>query len=107
MADQAARHPTSFRGLWGNGNRAGLPPPGGVSKREPQIVLKTDERSTVLELSCEGKFSAKSTGWDENRVFLEGDKLEVAVVNGRYVLTHLPAKPPEPKAVQHYFPDEE
>jgi hypothetical protein len=38
--------------------------------------------------------------------FLEGDKLEVAVKTGRWVLTHLPAKPPEPKAVLHYFPDD-
>ena len=50
-----------------------------MGKREPQIILKTDERKVVLELGLEGKFSAKSTGWDENRVFLEGDSLEVAV----------------------------
>jgi hypothetical protein len=30
-----------------------------------------------------GKIRAKSSGWDENRIFLEGDKLEVAVKNGR------------------------
>jgi hypothetical protein len=28
--------------------------------------------------------AAKSSGWDENRFFLEGDKLEVAVKNGRW-----------------------
>lgn len=51
-----------------------LPPPGGfMSKRETQIILKTDERKIVLELGLEGKFAAKSTGWDENRVLLEGD----------------------------------
>jgi hypothetical protein len=50
------------------------------------------------------KFAAKSIGWDESRVFVEGDKLEVAVKNGRWVLTHLPAKPPAPKRVEHYFP---
>jgi hypothetical protein len=50
-----------------------------MGKREPQIILKTDERKVVLELGLEGKFAAKSTGWDENRVFLEGDKLEVVV----------------------------
>jgi hypothetical protein len=53
-----------------------------MGKREPQIILKTDERKIVLELTG-GKFAAKSTGWDENRVVLEGDKLEVAVKNGR------------------------
>ena len=59
-----------------------------MGKREPQIILKTDERRTVLELAREGKFTAKSGGWDENRVFLEGHKLEVEVKNGRLVLTH-------------------
>jgi hypothetical protein len=34
-------------------------------------------------MSLGGKFQAKSSGWDENRVFLEGDILEVAVLNGR------------------------
>jgi hypothetical protein len=29
----------------------------------------------------------------ENQVFLEGDKLEVAGIRGRWVLTHLPADP--------------
>ena len=36
-----------------------------MSKREPQIILKTDERKVVLELGPKGKFAAKSTGWDE------------------------------------------
>jgi hypothetical protein len=77
-----------------------------MSKREPQIILKTDERKIVLELGLQGKFAAKSTGWDENRIFLEGDKLEVQVKNGRWVLTHVPAKPAAPKPVHHYFPDD-
>jgi hypothetical protein len=36
-----------------------------MRKREPQIILKTDERKVVLGLGLEGKFAAKSTGWDE------------------------------------------
>jgi hypothetical protein len=40
----------------------------GECKREPQIILKTDKRSTVLELSREGKFTAKSSGWDKDRL---------------------------------------
>ena len=75
-----------------------------MGKREPQIILKTDERKILLELGHEGKFAAKSTGWDENRVFLEGDRLEVAVKNGRWVLSHLPAAPRKPEPVSHYFP---
>jgi hypothetical protein len=30
-----------------------------MSKCEPQIILKTDERNAVLELVQEGKFTAK------------------------------------------------
>jgi hypothetical protein len=37
--------------------------------REPQIILKTDQRKVVLELSLGGKLQAKSSGWDENRTF--------------------------------------
>ena len=38
-----------------------------MDKREPQIILKTDERTFVLELGMKGKFAVKSTAWDENR----------------------------------------
>ena len=77
-----------------------------MAARETQVILKTDERKVVLELGLDGKFAAKSNGWDENRVFLEGDQLEGAVVSGRRVLTHIPAKPPEPKPVLHNFANE-
>jgi hypothetical protein len=77
-----------------------------MGKREPQTILKTDERSTVLGLARDGKFAAKF-GWDESRLFLEGDKLEVAVKNGRWVVTHLPAGPrPGAQLLRHYFPDD-
>ena len=51
-----------------------LTPPtfqGFMGKREPQKILKTDERNIHIELGCEGKFTAKSSGWDEDRVFFE------------------------------------
>ena len=79
-----------------------------MSKREPQIILKTDERSIHLELGRERKFTARSSGWVERRVFLEGDKLEVSVKNDRWVLTHLPAGPrPAVEPVKPYFDTEE
>ena len=56
-------------------------------RRERQIILKTDQRTVLLEMGLSGKFQAKSSGWDENRTFIEGDVLEVAVRNGRWVLT--------------------
>jgi hypothetical protein len=51
--------------------------------REPQIILKTDQRTIIQELGLGGKFQAKSSGWDENRMFLEGDVLEVVSTAGR------------------------
>jgi hypothetical protein len=43
---------------------------------------KTDQRNMLLEMGREGKLSARSSGWDENPVFLEDDN-EVPVKNGR------------------------
>jgi hypothetical protein len=65
-----------------------------MAKREPQIILKTDQRQLVLPLGTEAKFSAKSGAWEENRVFLEGDQLDIKIKDGRWVLTHVPAGPP-------------
>jgi hypothetical protein len=75
-----------------------------MAARVREIILKTDERKIVLEIGHGGKFAAKSTGWGEKRVFLEGDKLEVALGNGRFVLTHRPAgRRPKAPPVEHYF----
>ena len=67
----------------------------------------TDERKFMLELGLQGKFAVKSTAWDENRVFLEGDKPEIRIKGGRWVLMHFRAKPRSPAPARHYFPDDE
>jgi hypothetical protein len=75
--------------------------------RERQIILKT-ERTVLLEMGLGGKFQQKSSAWDENRTFLEGDVLEVEYAMAARVLTHVPAGPrPAPPPAQHYFPTEE
>ena len=77
-----------------------------MSKREPQIILKTDERSTILELAREGN-STQIKRLGRKPGFLEGDKLEVAVKNGRWVLTRVPAVPrPGAELLRCYFPDD-
>jgi hypothetical protein len=35
--------------------------------REPQIILKTDERRIFLDLGLERKFTARSGAWDDTR----------------------------------------
>jgi hypothetical protein len=76
-----------------------------MGERKREVILKTDQRSVLLEFGIGGKFSAKSGAWDENRVFLEGDVLEVTVRGGRWVLCHVPAGPrPSQAPPEHYFP---
>jgi hypothetical protein len=79
-------------------------PPGVLWASATANHLKTEERKIHLEIGLGGNSPRNQPGWDENRVFLEGDKLEVAVVKGRRVLTAVPSKPSAPKPVQHYFP---
>jgi hypothetical protein len=59
--------------------------------RERQIILKTDQRTVLLEMGLGGKFQQKSSAWDENRTFLEGDVLEVEYAMAARLLTHVPA----------------
>jgi hypothetical protein len=52
-------------------SRFGGTPWGVMGKREPQTI---DDRSIHLEDRGDGKFTAKSAGCGETRVFLDGDK---------------------------------
>jgi hypothetical protein len=65
-----------------------------MDKRQAADHPQDRRRTFVLELGLKGKFALKSTGWDENRVFLEGERLEVSVKNDRWVLCHVPARRP-------------
>jgi hypothetical protein len=47
--------------------------------REAQIILKTEERNLLLESGATENSAPNQNGGDENGVFLEADKLEVAV----------------------------
>ena len=37
--------------------------------REPQVILKSDQRGILLEMGREGKLTAKSSVWDESKPF--------------------------------------
>jgi hypothetical protein len=43
-----------------------------MSKRETQVILKTEERNQLLEVGRDGKFVAKTIGWDEDQYSLKG-----------------------------------
>jgi hypothetical protein len=63
--------------------------------RERQIILKTDKRTIFVEMRPGRMLQAKSSGWDEDRLFLECGKREIAVKTARGVMAHLPTgRPP-------------
>ena len=62
-----------------------------MSNEGPEILLKTDSRTILLELRREGKFSAKATGWDENKVIKPGERIEVSAVHGRWLIVKVQA----------------
>jgi hypothetical protein len=44
-----------------------------------ETLLRSITKVVVLELGREGKFVAKSGAWEDNRVMLKGDVLEIRV----------------------------
>ena len=73
--------------------------------REPQIILKTDQRNVLLEMGLDGKLQARSSGWDENRTFLENDVLEVEYAMA--APTFRPRRARHRLQAKHYLPTEE
>ena len=63
-----------------------------MSKERPEILLKTDTKTIMLEIGREGKFSAKATGWDENQVIKPDEKIEIGAVHGRWLVVKMPAR---------------
>ena len=58
----------------------------------PEILLKIDTKTVMLELGREGKFSAKATGRGENKVLKAGEKIEISAVHGCWLIVKMPAQ---------------
>jgi hypothetical protein len=56
--------------------------PMAVAQR-PEVLLATDNKTVLLSLERDGKFSAKSAAWEENKVMLPGEELVIRVEGGR------------------------
>ena len=74
-----------------------------MSKERPKILLKTDTKTITLELGHEGKFSAKATGWDENKVIKPGEKIEISLADGHWRIVKVPAPAVEADPNQDAF----
>jgi hypothetical protein len=53
----------------------------------PDILLVTDNKTVLLEMGRDGKLSAKSNAWENNKVILEGEEL-VTRGRGRPLVHH-------------------
>jgi hypothetical protein len=79
------------------------PPGASWASANRRSFLKNGERAIRLELGCEGN-SPPIKRLGRKPGFPEGDKLEVGVKNGRWVLTNPPDRPrPAVEPVRHYF----
>jgi hypothetical protein len=64
-----------------------------MGKREPQIILKTDERKVTLELGLQASSQPNQPLGTKTGYSLRATSSRSQVKNGRWVLTHLPAGP--------------
>jgi hypothetical protein len=60
-------------------------------KNERTVILKADDQTIILTLGRDGKFQARTSSWEDPKVFRDGDGLESALQHGRWVLPISPA----------------
>ena len=53
------------------------------STTAPSARFAVKRTTVLLSLERDGKFSAKSAAWEENKVMLPGEKLVIRVEGGR------------------------
>jgi hypothetical protein len=51
----------------------------------------TDDKTVLLDVGHDGKFSAKSASWEENKVILPGDEIVIRVDGARWFSVKRPA----------------
>jgi transposase len=58
----------------------------------PEILLITENKTVLLKMGRDGKFSAKSSAWEENKVVLEGEEIVIPVSAGQWFIVKWPAQ---------------
>ena len=51
-----------------------------VAEAKAETLLIFDNATVVLEMGREGNFFAKASGWEANRTFLDGQKIEIGSI---------------------------
>jgi hypothetical protein len=63
-----------------------------AKEQRSEILLITDDKTVLLDMGHDGKFSAKSASWEENKVILKGEELVICVDRGRWFIVKRPAQ---------------
>ena len=63
-----------------------------AKEQRSEILLITDDKTVLLDMGHDGKFSAKSASWEENKVILPGDEIVNRVDGGRWFIVKRPAQ---------------
>jgi hypothetical protein len=58
----------------------------------PSRLLIADDKTVLLDMGHDGKFSAKSASWEENKVILPGDEIVIRVDGGRWFIVKRPRR---------------
>ena len=63
-----------------------------AKEQRSEILLITDDKTVLLDMGHDGKFSAKSASWEENKVILPGDEIVIRVDGDRWFIVKRPAQ---------------
>jgi hypothetical protein len=63
-----------------------------AKEQRSEILLITDDKTVLLDMGHDGKFSAKSASWEENKVILPGDEIVIRVDGRSWFIVKRPAQ---------------
>ena len=66
---------------------------------QPEILFKTDKTTLEVEALADGKIKVRPSAWDDAKVIMPGDALEVRAVDGQLVALHARCGPCGPARI--------
>ena len=63
-----------------------------MSNERPKILLKTDTETITLGARARGEILSNTKGMRRTQVTKPGEKIEISVVHGRWLIVKMPAR---------------
>ena len=77
--DGACKAATTLQGFSAQENEAFFGP---KQKNERTVILKADDQTIIFNLGRDGKLQARTSSWEDPKVFRDGDRLESTLQHG-------------------------